>query len=601
MPSDSATQPQSALLSCLETGTFPSDFPGGAQLRKGRSPRDGYARGWGLEFGGLTPLVLADPLYQECFGLAEGRTIQTSPCRLNLYLLVRYYLPRLGPGAIVEFGSYRGGSAIFMAALCQRLGLQIKVYGLDTFAGMPSTDQAIDAHHAGDFQDTSFEELRNHVTQCGLDPWLAFVPGRFEETAPAVLAASGPVLLAHIDCDIESAVAYSYDVVKPRMAEGGYIVFDDAHSPSCLGATEAVEDLVIRRDGLSCEQISPHFVFRIWPDYPLSQGGPRQEAATIAEDRLRIRELESGLLIALESIARLRQDSAALQQGQTSLRDQLQQHLTLEEQYHALEGRYSQLLEDHNTLRQAHAAVVQERKELHDQLRQHLDLEQQYHDLEKRYSQVAADLSEMRQAHAAVVQERKELHDQLRQHLDLEQQYHDLEKRYSQVAEDNRLLRQDNEAFLQGQKALRDQLQKQLDQEQQYHVLEKRYSQVAEDNRLLRQDNEAFLQGQKALREQLQKQLDQEQQYHALENRYAQALENHSALRQAHEASSQELRELQHQLRQYVELEQAYHSLEKLYSQVLEDHNLLRQQVAMASHSRWCALGRMFGVGPRFG
>ncbi|MGD0579909.1 MAG: TylF/MycF/NovP-related O-methyltransferase, partial [Bryobacteraceae bacterium] len=344
---DAAAPNEPALLNYLETGEFLSSFPGGDGLRKGRSPRDGYARGWGLEFGGLTEAILADPLYQECLGLAEGRTIQTTACRLNLYLLVRYYLPRLGSGAIVEFGSYRGGSAIFMAALCRRLGLDIKVYGLDTFAGMPATDESIDAHHAGDFQDTSLEELRTYVTQCGLDRHLTFVQGRFEETTPDVLRECGPVLLAHIDCDIESAVAYSYDAVKPRMAAGGYVVFDDAHSPSCLGATEAVEDLVIRRDGFSCEQISPHFVFRVWPDYPRRRSGKRAEALEIGEDRRRIRELESRLVSTLESLAQLRQDHEALRQAQTQLHDQLQRYARLEQQYETLQNRFSQSLEDH--------------------------------------------------------------------------------------------------------------------------------------------------------------------------------------------------------------------------------------------------------------
>ena len=40
------------------------------------------------------------------------------------------------------------------------------------------------------------------------------------------------------------------------------MVFDDATAASCLGATEVVEELVIRRDGRHCEQIYPHFVFR---------------------------------------------------------------------------------------------------------------------------------------------------------------------------------------------------------------------------------------------------------------------------------------------------------------------------------------------------
>ena len=46
------------------------------------------------------------------------------------------------------------------------------------------------------------------------------------------------------------------------MVPGGYLAFDDATVSSCLGATEAVESLLIRRDGLNAEQIWPHFVFR---------------------------------------------------------------------------------------------------------------------------------------------------------------------------------------------------------------------------------------------------------------------------------------------------------------------------------------------------
>ena len=352
MPEDDELQPPPDLLNWLGTGSFPSSFPGEEGLRKGRSPRDGYARGWGLEFAGLTPAILADPVYQECSALAAGRSIQVLPCRLNLYLLVRYYLPHLGAGAIVEFGSYRGGSAIFLAALCQRLGLDVKVYGLDTFAGMPATETAIDAHHEGDFQDTSLEELRAYVTQCGLDQHLTFIQGRFEETAPAVLSGCGPVLLAHVDCDIASAVAYAYDAVRPHMADGGYIVFDDATSSSCLGATEVVEDLVVRRDGLNCEQIYPHFVFRIWSDYACSQTGSLEDAAEADDQRRRVPILESRLLNAVESLVRLRQDHSALRSAQTELHIQLEREAELRRQHQALETRHSELLEEHRSLQQ---------------------------------------------------------------------------------------------------------------------------------------------------------------------------------------------------------------------------------------------------------
>jgi predicted O-methyltransferase YrrM len=250
------------------TGEFPNFFPAPG-LRKGRSPRDGYARAWGLEYGGLRDIVLADPAYTAALALAAGRTIQAADCRMNLFLLLKYFLPQLeahsGPGSIVEFGSYRGGSAIFVAAVCARLNLEARVFGLDTFAGMPPTDKSIDAHFAGNFSDVDLAELRSHVASCGLANRLEFIPGLFQDTAPGVLASARPVLLAHIDCDVFASVAYAWEMVKPCMASGGYVVFDDAHTSGCLGATEAVEELVIRRDGLHCEQIWPHFVFRVWP------------------------------------------------------------------------------------------------------------------------------------------------------------------------------------------------------------------------------------------------------------------------------------------------------------------------------------------------
>ena len=137
----------------------------------------------------------------------------------------------------------------------------MKVYSLDTFAGMPVTNSDIDAHQQGDFGEVDLDELREFAVANGLKN-LEFVQGLFQDTAPSVLSRTKNIVLAHIDCDIYSSVAYSYEVVKARMASGGYLVFDDATVSSCLGATEVVESVLIHRDGLNSEQIFPQFVFR---------------------------------------------------------------------------------------------------------------------------------------------------------------------------------------------------------------------------------------------------------------------------------------------------------------------------------------------------
>lgn len=234
-------------------------------IRQGRNVYEGYQRGWGLQFGGLREKVLADPLYKEAFAVARDRTIMSEENRMNIFLLLRFFLDKIPFGHIIEYGSYRGGSAIFMAYVAQKLYPGMKVFALDSYEGMPPTDKNVDAHNAGDFADVDFKQLQDRVAELKLDN-LVLVKGFFENTNDGVMAQAGKISLAHIDCDIAPAVKYSYAGVKPFMVEGGYMVFDDATVSSCIGATEVVENLLIRRDGLNSEQIWPHFVFRAFSD-----------------------------------------------------------------------------------------------------------------------------------------------------------------------------------------------------------------------------------------------------------------------------------------------------------------------------------------------
>jgi hypothetical protein len=230
-------------------------------FRKGRNIKDGYARGGRMQWGPLRQEVLADPLYIEAMKLVHERSVVSEDNRINIFVILRDYLSKIPSGNIIEFGSYKGGNALFMAYVVKRLYPSVRVFSCDTFSGMPETDPEIDAHKAGDFSDVNLDELRQYAVANGLYN-LEFVQGLFDRTIPELLPRVGKIALAHIDCDIYSAVAFAYDAVRKNMVPGGYFVFDDALYSSCLGATEAVEELVIRRDGLHSEQIFPHFVFR---------------------------------------------------------------------------------------------------------------------------------------------------------------------------------------------------------------------------------------------------------------------------------------------------------------------------------------------------
>jgi hypothetical protein len=213
--------------------------------------------------------ILADPLYREAFKVNAGRSILGENCRLNLFLIMKYFFTELPFGHIVEFGTYKGGNALFMAYVAKRLYPGTHVYALDTFEGMPPTDANIDKHKHGNFKNTTYDDCCRAAEIAGLDN-LFFVKGLFVDTLPKVVAEAKNFRLAHIDCDIYEAVRDSYLGIKPALVEGAYTVFDDPMSPDCLGASEAVEEILEHQERLFAEQISPHFVFRKFP--PTAEG-----------------------------------------------------------------------------------------------------------------------------------------------------------------------------------------------------------------------------------------------------------------------------------------------------------------------------------------
>lgn len=235
--------------------------------RKGRNPLEGYARACGIQYGNARELCQQDPDYQRAFDLARNCTLVLETRLMNIFLLFKFFLHRLETGAIVEFGSYMGGSAIFMASLAARFLGRTQVYGFDTFSGIPDSNSAIDLHRAGEFKEAKLPAIREYAARAGLTN-LHFIEGTFEQTIPRTIRDIGPIRLMHIDCDVGSSVGYCYESCKAHMVPGGYIVLDDPLTSTCLGAFEAMEELMIRQDQLHAEQAFPHMVFRASPPEP---------------------------------------------------------------------------------------------------------------------------------------------------------------------------------------------------------------------------------------------------------------------------------------------------------------------------------------------
>ena len=228
---------------------------------KGRNPYEGYQRGFGLFHGDLKERILEDPLYVEASTLANGLTLISSERQMNLFLIVKFFLNRIPFGHIIEFGSYKCGNAFFLAYLVNKLYPGMRVYALDTFEGMPEPSPSCDWHSKGDFSEFSLDQAKELKKAFNLQN-IFFIKGLFQDTAKVVLEDAKEICLAHIDSDLYDSVLFSYNAVKEKMVKGGYIIFDDVTAPSCIGATEAMEEALYHRDKKFAEQTTPHFVFR---------------------------------------------------------------------------------------------------------------------------------------------------------------------------------------------------------------------------------------------------------------------------------------------------------------------------------------------------
>jgi predicted O-methyltransferase YrrM len=239
----------------------PQSYP--IRVDHGRDIGAGYLRGWGLEFGEVyESRVERDPLFRGALEYAKRRgTLVTRHKLANLFLILKYGCDGLD-GDIFEFGSYRGGSAAFIAYIVRALGRRTRIYACDTFEGLPATDQARDLHSAGDFRDADLAGFRAFIRSEGLQDLLLPVAGLFERTLPPLLEARPSMALVHIDCDIYEPIRYLLQTCEPYYEPGGYLVFDDPLFSSCIGAFDAMAEHLLRDRTLLPEQVYPHLVFR---------------------------------------------------------------------------------------------------------------------------------------------------------------------------------------------------------------------------------------------------------------------------------------------------------------------------------------------------
>ena len=104
---------------------------------------------------------LRDNLFNETFQAVENNTLVDKYKCYELWQLVAETTKLRG--AIIEIGTWRGGSGVLIAKRAKLVGIKDAVYLCDTFKGIVKANANDSSHKNGDLSDTSEEIVKEVV------------------------------------------------------------------------------------------------------------------------------------------------------------------------------------------------------------------------------------------------------------------------------------------------------------------------------------------------------------------------------------------------------------------------------------------------------
>ena len=155
----------------------------------------------------------------------------------TLYQLVRFYSPNLN---IVELGSWKGRSTIWLGYGIKDKKEPGKVYAVDTWQGTPGEGAHSDLLKQYN-QNQLFEEFQQNVKDNSLENIIVPLVGDTVDISKS-WPRSKSIGLLHIDASHQyEDVKRDFEFWSPFLAPNGIIVFDDV--PSWPGPTRLVTEL----------------------------------------------------------------------------------------------------------------------------------------------------------------------------------------------------------------------------------------------------------------------------------------------------------------------------------------------------------------------
>lgn len=153
------------------------------------------------------------------------------------------------PGAFVQCGVWKGGSAAVLADLAEQGGRRLFLF--DSFQGCPTPGPDDVSMHGRPGQvgeaESGLQDLTGLLRRLGLHLYrhIRICPGWFDATLATVAPEIGNIALLHLDCDWYESTKLCLEHLYPKVVTGGVVYCDDLGY--WQGVRKALEEYFVRQ------------------------------------------------------------------------------------------------------------------------------------------------------------------------------------------------------------------------------------------------------------------------------------------------------------------------------------------------------------------
>lgn len=153
-------------------------------------------------------------------------------------------------GNFVEFGCYRGSTTLLIGKLLAKSAPEKRLFAYDSFDGLPEKMHEDFSDAGRDFKQgaltVSKREVVEKIRRVGLKN-VVLKKAWFAELTAQDLPEQ--IAFAFIDGDFYASQRTALNLVSPRLATSGVIICHDYNNPDLPGASQAVDEFLIKNDG----------------------------------------------------------------------------------------------------------------------------------------------------------------------------------------------------------------------------------------------------------------------------------------------------------------------------------------------------------------